>query len=77
MQRGKMALILLFPAPLAHAAWQDGRDDVLLSAPLTHAASARPAPVRSTAQEQKIYGMFQLAPHKVQYANPGLACTPD
>ena len=21
--------------------------------------------------------MFQLAPHKVQYANPGLACTPD
>ena len=50
---------------------------VLLSASLAHAASARPALVKSTAQERKIYGVFQLAPHKVQYANPGLACTPD
>ena len=37
----------------------------------------RPAPPRSTAQERKIYGVFQLVLHKVQYANPGLACTPD
>ena len=36
-----------------HAAWQDG-GDVLLSAPLMHAASVHPAPVRSTAQERKI-----------------------
>ena len=35
MQRGKMALILL-SAPLAHVAWQDGGDVLLLSAPLTH-----------------------------------------
>ena len=63
-------------AQLKHAAWQDG-GDVLLSALLAHAASVRPAPVRSTAQERKIYGVFQLVSHKVQYANPGLACTPD
>ena len=37
---------------------------VLLSASLAHAASARPALVKSTAQERKIYGVFQLAPHK-------------
>ena len=40
-------------------------------------ASARSAPVRSTAQERKIYGVFQLVSHKVQCANPGLVCTPD
>ena len=51
--------------------------DVLLSAPLTHAASVRPTPVRSTAQERKIHGVFQPFFHKVQHANPGLACTPD
>ena len=61
---------------LEHAAWQNG-GDVLLSAQLTHAASVRPAPVSSTAQERKIYGVLQLVLHKVQYANPGLACTPD
>jgi len=40
-------------------------------------ASVHPAPVRSTAQERNIYGVFQLVFHKVQYTNPGLACTPD
>ena len=59
-----------------HAAWQNG-GDVLLSAQPTHAASVRPAPVRSTAQESEIRCVFQLVFHKVQYANPGLACTPD
>ena len=49
---------------------------VLLSAQLTH-ASVRPAPERSTAQDSQIYGGFQLVSHKVQYANPGLACSPD
>ena len=63
-------------AQTEHAAWQDG-GDILLSAPLTHAASVRPAPIMSTAQERKIYGVFQLVLHKVQYANPGLDCTPD
>ena len=72
----KMALVLL-SVPLTHAAWQDGCDDVLLAAPLTHAASVRPAPGRSMAQEREIYGVFHLVSHKVQYANPGLACTPD
>ena len=37
---------------------------VLLSAQLTTQR-------RSTAQERKIYGVFQLVSHKVQYANPG------
>ena len=59
-----------------HAAWQNC-GDVLLSAQLTHAALVHPAPVRSTAQESEIYGVFQLVFDKVQYANPGLACTPD
>ena len=78
---------------LEHAAWQDGTRTPIGTAHTRHMArwrrrrpfvgtthapaSARPAPVRSTAQERKIYGVFQLAPHKVQYANPGLACTPD
>jgi len=61
---------------LAHAAWQNGARTALIGT--AHApASARPDPVRSTAQERKIYGVFQLVSHKVQYANPGLACTPD
>ena len=34
MPRGKMALVLL-SASLAHAAWQDDGDVLLLSAPLT------------------------------------------
>ena len=59
-----------------HAAWQNG-GDVLLSAQLMHATSVRPAPARLTAQERKIRCVFQLVFHKVQYANPGLACTPD
>ena len=63
-------------AQTEHAVWQNG-GDVLLSAPLTHVTSVRPAPVRSTTQERKIYDVFQLVLHKVQYANPGLACTPD
>ena len=67
--------VLLSAQPM-HAAWQNG-GDVLLSAQPTHEASVRPAPVRSTAQESGIYGVFQLVFHKVQYANPGLACTPD
>ena len=75
MQRGNMALVLLLPAPLAH---QRGKIAlVLLSAPLAHAASARPAPVMSTAQDSQIDGGFQLVSHKVQYTNPGLACSPD
>ena len=67
---------VLLSAQPTHAAWQNG-GDVLLSAQPTHAASVRPAPVRSTAQESEIYGVFQLVFHKVQYANPGLGCTPD
>ena len=59
MQCDKMALVLLLPAPVAHA------------------ASVRSAPVRSTAQERKIHGVLQLAFHKVQHTNPGLACSPD
>ena len=78
---------------LEHAAWQDGARTLIGIARAcrvarwrrrrpfvgtAHApASVRPAPVRSTAQERKIYGVFQLAPHQVQYVNPGLACTPD
>ena len=46
-------------------------------APPMHAASVRSAPVRSTAQERKIRGVLQLAFHKVQHTNPGVACTPD
>ena len=45
--------------------------------PPTHAASAHSAPVRSTAQERKVHGVLQLAFHKVQHTNPGLACSPD
>jgi len=50
---------------------------LLLPAPLAHAASARSAPVRSTAQNRKIYSMFQLVSHKVQYkkSRPGLFTT--
>ena len=44
---------LLLLAQPTHAAWQNG-SDILLSAQPTHAASVHPAPVRSTAQEQKI-----------------------
>ena len=63
-------------AQLEHAAWQDG-GDILLSALLMHAASVHPAPRRSTAHGRKIYGVFQVVSHKVQYANPGMAFTPD
>ena len=78
---------------LEHAAWQDGARTPIGTARTCHVArwpqrrpfvgtahapaSARPAPVRSTAQERKIYGVFQLVSQKVQYANPGLACSPD
>ena len=47
-------------------------------AALTHAASARSDPARSTAPERKIHGgMLQLAFHMVQHTSPGLACSPD
>ena len=56
---------------LEHAAWQNGARPCV--AALTHTASARSDPARSTAPERNIDGGFQLVSPKVQYTSPGLA----
>ena len=63
---------------LEHAAWQDGGVVLfLLPAPLAHAllGAFRPCEVDGTRAEGP--RVLQLALHKVQHTNPGLACSPD
>ena len=65
-QRGKMVLVLL-SALLAHAAWQDGDDDILLSAPSrTSLGASSPCKVDGTRAKDPVCSSWFLTRSRMQ-----------